>query len=335
MTIVHRRLIYLFFITTFLIVGPLIALYATGYRYNTRLGVVQRTGAVMMDVLPREGVRVYLDGVHKEDMDSVDRTIRLTRLTPKEYSIRVEKEGYHSWGVVTDVGASETVFFPHVHLFREDIFPVFIDQEEPARSPFTATSTVTEVRGVEVQLVPGTNHDQIVQSKTAFTSSRVIGTIPHAADYVFRDAPDRWIVLEDVDTQILYLFLVNDDGASERQFIIPNVEQPTWSSGQRYILYHNDFELRVFDTQSGSNHLITRRSSGISRALWHPEGGYIIYQTENSIRAHEFAERQDIVSHELISLPDIQDMRISEEGDTLFLRAHIGSQRGWFSLQIQ
>ena len=116
MTLVHRRIIYLFFMAVFFIVLPFIILSATGYKFNSKKNVLQKTGIIFLETKPKE-VNVYLNGQLVEQRTPV----RLKNLLPNKYEIMVSKEGYFTWQKKIDVYQGQTTFLQYVRLFKNNM----------------------------------------------------------------------------------------------------------------------------------------------------------------------------------------------------------------------
>ncbi len=340
MTITHRRLIYAFFICVFVVVGPLITLYATGYRYNTKLGVVQQTGAIILEIDPRD-VSVYVDGVLLDNFDTVDNeSIRLTRLIPKEYRIKISKNGYYDWRAMADIDPSETVFFQNIQMFKKDIFPIYVtDLEMSDLVPPVSYSTSTSLSfsdDSKVFVRPGKLDDYVVYSHGEDLEDEIIGIVPKSEFLFYEDVSYDWIMLHDIKSRTLYFYHKDRTGEINRKFVMPNVVNFDWSPDGRYVAYNNNFEIWVLDTVSGSQKLVTRRSSGIGQVIWHSSGSHLIYlANDNIIRIQEISDRQEPALYDIIDLPDATEIRINNDGSVLYVNAKIGKQSGWFGLNIQ
>ncbi len=66
-------------------------LLASGYRFNTETRTIQGTGIISVSSVP-DGALVYINDVPKNATNT-----SITDLTPGGYSVRLTKEGYHTW----------------------------------------------------------------------------------------------------------------------------------------------------------------------------------------------------------------------------------------------
>ncbi|NCN07557.1 PEGA domain-containing protein [Candidatus Falkowbacteria bacterium] len=115
--IIFRRLVYISFITVFLIVVPLVLLYTQGYRYNFKRGKVQKTGIFIVSSIPKKA-DVYLNG----KLIIGDQTpSRIEKLLPADYEIKLTKDGYHDWTKKLQIYENSTTFAEDVILWKNNL----------------------------------------------------------------------------------------------------------------------------------------------------------------------------------------------------------------------
>ena len=121
MTIKTRRFIFYSFLFLFVVSGLWVIFYSQGWRPDTEncrfndlfnCSVrLQKTGAVFIETQPK-GVIIKLDDkVFQDKSGLIQSGTLITELSPKNYKIRIEKDGYLSWtknfriesGLVTEV----------------------------------------------------------------------------------------------------------------------------------------------------------------------------------------------------------------------------------------
>lgn len=106
-----RRTYLIVSVLLFIIVLPLVILYADGWRYQRESGFV-KTGGIFVYV-PYTDANVYIDDEHLGESGFLTRSFYVDNLTPSAYAVRVEREGDRSWSrqviveqqLVTDVRA--------------------------------------------------------------------------------------------------------------------------------------------------------------------------------------------------------------------------------------
>jgi len=144
MTLRFRRILYLTFILIFLVVTPLIWLYASGYRLGGGFEL-QKTGILVLDTQP-DGARVLLNGEpHRslwdkliDNQQAAARTpTKIKNILPGTYTVRLEKEGFHSWEKRLQVTSGATTFAEDVILFKNELplLEVAGDFQSISRSP--------------------------------------------------------------------------------------------------------------------------------------------------------------------------------------------------------
>jgi hypothetical protein len=112
-----RRVIYALFVALFAVTVPLVLLWTAGYRWNWQRHRVQKTGLLQIETAPR-GASVSIDGTVQK------RTTPATysRLLPKDYDVRVSRDGYLPWEKTLEVTSSRTTFVSALVLYR-DVLP--------------------------------------------------------------------------------------------------------------------------------------------------------------------------------------------------------------------
>lgn len=115
MSLKYRRLLYSSFIAFFIIVTPLITLYATGYRYNFKNNRIEKIGIIHIETLPKDA-KVYINDKYIDDTPA-----RFIKLLPNKYKVVVQKEGYHPWKKEVVVQSNLTSFYKDITLFKNNL----------------------------------------------------------------------------------------------------------------------------------------------------------------------------------------------------------------------
>ncbi|MFA4871862.1 MAG: PEGA domain-containing protein [Patescibacteria group bacterium] len=117
MNLLYRRVTYITFIIIFLILAPLIVLYAQGYRFNLKRGKIQKTGILIVSSAPRAAA-IYLNGKLVEKKDT---PARIERLLPGDYEIKLTKNGYHDWNKKLPIYDNGTTFAEKIILWKNTL----------------------------------------------------------------------------------------------------------------------------------------------------------------------------------------------------------------------
>ncbi|MFH1430453.1 MAG: PEGA domain-containing protein [Candidatus Uhrbacteria bacterium] len=108
-----RRTLYISFIVCFVLIAPLLALYSMGYRYHWTKHHFERTGIIVVDGKPVDA-SVFIDGVRRADRLPA----RIGGLGQNEYTVRVERDGFHTWERRLAVFSGSATFITDITLFR-------------------------------------------------------------------------------------------------------------------------------------------------------------------------------------------------------------------------
>jgi len=110
----HRRILPVIFAIVFLAVAPVLLFYTSGYRWNPKKGLVERTGTVIIDSTP-SGAAISIDGRLSPDKTSVT----IQDMSPGLHRFQVDKTGYHSWTKSLDVYPEKVTFANDIWLWKD------------------------------------------------------------------------------------------------------------------------------------------------------------------------------------------------------------------------
>ncbi|MFH1046998.1 MAG: PEGA domain-containing protein [Patescibacteria group bacterium] len=120
---------------TFTIVAPLILLHASGYRYNFKKNIVEKTGIIYVNSEPPEA-QVFVNGQWINEPAPVS----VTRLLPEEYDIEIKLDGYLPWRKTLTVESGQTTFAKGVNLIK-DTLPKLMIRHDITDSVFSQDGT--------------------------------------------------------------------------------------------------------------------------------------------------------------------------------------------------
>ncbi len=103
-----------FFITAFFVISPLLVLYTTGYRYDFVHGIVQKIGAISIDILPTDA-SVFLNDAKIENK----MPIRLKNVAPGKYKIKITAAGFYDWEKEVAVESKQTIYIKEIKLIKK------------------------------------------------------------------------------------------------------------------------------------------------------------------------------------------------------------------------
>ncbi len=103
-----------FFIVAFLIISPILILYTSGYRYDFKNGIIQETGAISIDILPKNAITYLNDSKLNAKIP-----IRLKNLAQGKYKVRLTADGYYDWEKEVVVENKQTVYIKEIKLIKK------------------------------------------------------------------------------------------------------------------------------------------------------------------------------------------------------------------------
>lgn len=115
MTLLHRRVLLLFFILIFVIISPILILYALGYKYDAQKGRLEKTGVFFIKAYPKSA-EISLNGQIKKRQTPT----RLTRLLPNTYQVTISKPDFLPWVKNLSIEPQMTTFIEDVSLFKDN-----------------------------------------------------------------------------------------------------------------------------------------------------------------------------------------------------------------------
>ena len=128
MNLNQRRLLYILFIIAFLIITPLISLYATGYKIGGDFRI-QKTGILILDTEPK-GANISLNGKQlrrplasffNQTQSRITTPTKIKNLLPGEYDVQLELPGHWPWQKKLVVESGQSTYAEDVVLFKNDI----------------------------------------------------------------------------------------------------------------------------------------------------------------------------------------------------------------------
>lgn len=112
MSLVQRRFLAYGFIAAFVVIAPILILYAAGYRLRDNR--FEKTGTLVVSTIPR-GAMIRLNNTTLEQTTPAT----VTALTPGEYTVTLELDGYFPWSKRFAIEADRAVFASDVQLFKK------------------------------------------------------------------------------------------------------------------------------------------------------------------------------------------------------------------------
>lgn len=123
-----RRILYIFFIIIFLVISPLVCLYAAGYKIKSGF-TIQKTGMLILNTEPKNA-KIYLDGkiqklflkkFYSEEKSFLTTPTKIKNLLPGEYNVKLKLKNYWPWQKKLKIYPGQTTFAEDIILFKNDL----------------------------------------------------------------------------------------------------------------------------------------------------------------------------------------------------------------------
>lgn len=264
--------------------------YAAGYRFDQRTRSVIQTSAVAIHTIPKEANVLFNGKVAEDKTPFIE-----NNLLPGQYTIRVEKDGYHSWEKTIGFEKGLSEIFPEVILFLD-------------RAAVASTKSSAEQKELF-----GNQPDAFVSLPKKFHTVYSEEGFTHPEKLLFL-AGDLDLVV-DPEQRVSYL-LPNVEKFEDETKIGSVIETAEWND-DNVLLYTTEFELWTVGNDGEETFLLTRQSSAILDAIWHPKGGYILFSDANGLYAIELDARDHRQIWKLDSHSSPTALRINSKGDVL------------------
>lgn len=118
------RILFIFFVLIFLLVGVAAVFYSLGYRINFDNFKIQKTGGIYIKTHPR-GVTIKISGkIYPDASNLLQSGTLISNLTPKNYKVEIDKDGYYPYYKNLAVQPSMVAEILSVNLIPQKITPL-------------------------------------------------------------------------------------------------------------------------------------------------------------------------------------------------------------------
>jgi hypothetical protein len=173
-----RTILFIFFVLLFFITAPLAIMYAAGYqislswplKFDTAL---QKTGALIIDSKP-EGAKIFINEKPKQKFlnkyllfndEGIIRTpAKIKNLTPGEYNVKLEADGYWPWQKKLTIVPGQSTFAENIVLFRNEL-PVIFQNGQINNALISPDKNNYFIAGEEIFIKNIDNDQQIINFK--------------------------------------------------------------------------------------------------------------------------------------------------------------------------
>ncbi|MFH1145454.1 MAG: PEGA domain-containing protein [bacterium] len=245
----HRRLLAASFVVAFLVSGPLVILYASGYRYEIKNGKVTKTAALELISDPKD-VIVLVDGKQVKDSTPwYDYS-----LSGGTYEVELKKEGYFPWKKKISILPGTAKRFNKIVLLKD-----------PKQSPDLMAITATVKKESEPQ-------KEI--------------TIKSYPGYKHFDGQGNEKYQLYISANKNCLLLSASDG-NNQQFCWPEMIRKAIWSDKGLLLVMSDHRAGTYDPSAQSLSAVWRSGDLLIDGVWLPDSPYVLLLTKEALLAVE------------------------------------------------
>ncbi len=115
-----RTALFILMVLIFAVIAPGIIMYSQGYRFDFKKMKYLETGGIYVKTMPGDAT-VSIDKDYQNKTSGFSRDLLVQNLLPENHSIKIEKDGYHSWNKTLEVTEKKVTEAKYVILFPNDI----------------------------------------------------------------------------------------------------------------------------------------------------------------------------------------------------------------------
>jgi hypothetical protein len=312
---------FLFWTTTifFILATPTILLYAWGYSFDWQKKRPVLTGGLYLKSIPKES-EVYLNNKLKGETPAF-----IKRLLPKDYQVKIVKEGFHPWQKKLKVESKLVTEARNILLIP--LAPVLETVDEKLPENFSLSEFLPQEKSDNIFYIQQPSYilyktDQI----GSFQEQISLAPLPADQPYkIFASLNEKIAVL----SENYQLYLLNPE-TRIFELITKNVQAVQFSNDNKKLLYFTPTEIWVYyledivlqpNKKAGQKELITRLSQRIKQALWYPQANeYIIFTVGQTVKIIELDDRDYRNTHDLFKFAISQIVYHPEDEKLYFVQ---------------
>ena len=299
-----RRIILAGAILFFIFTTPTILLYAYGYSFDWQKKKPVLTGGLYLKSIPKKA-EIYLDNKLKNETPAL-----IKRLVPKNYQIRITKEGFHPWQKKLKIESQLVTEAKNILLIPVD--PEIEIVDEKLSIDFSFKEFLDQEQSNAIFYIQEPSYILYKTDQTgSFQEQISLNPLPNNQDYeIFLSPNERIAALSDNNE----LYLLNPE-TRVFELISRDVQGIEFSKDNKKLLYFTPSEIWVYYLENifsqpikkaADQEFITRLSQRIKQAIWYDNNKtseHIIFSVNHQIKIIELDDRDqrniiDIIEQE-------------------------------------
>jgi len=310
MTLKTRRTILILTIVFFIIATPLVIAYAWGYTFDWENKKPVITGGFYFKSIPLRA-DIYLDSKLTGKTPTL-----INRLIPRDYQIKVTKDGYQAWQKKLRVNSGLVTEVKDILLIPAN--PAVKTVNENINQSFSLASFINQGKEeVEVYSIKAPSY-VLYRTILDQSTNEQISVLPlPPQEYQIFVSPIKKIAALGSNGD----FYLLDNKTKNFELISQNTREAQFSIDGKKLLYFTSSELWVYylDRSQDNKELITRLSQKIERAVWHGKTSeHIFLLTGETIKITELDGRNERNTFDILAGENISDLAYSLQNEKLY-----------------
>jgi len=312
-----RRLLLYLAILFFIVATPCILFYAWGYNFDWQNKKIVLTGGLYLKSTPKE-TEIYLNNRLKEK----ETPAFIKRLLPKDYQIKITKQGFHPWQKKLKVESklvteARNIFLiplnPKIEIANEKL-PVDFSLKE-----FLAKEESDTIFYVQEQsyILYKTDRNGSYQEQIS------LAPLPANHQYQILVSSNEKIAVLNENRQLYFLnpetrgFELLEENVQGVQFANDNKKLLYFTPREIWVYYLEDILIQP-NKKACEKELITRSSQKIKQTIWLTQTNeHIIFMVSQSVKIIELDDRDYRNTHNLFNF-EISQMAYSPTDKKLY-----------------
>ena len=307
-----RRIIFYLFLIAFIVLAPLIILYARGYSFDWEEKTIVDTGGIYLKTFPSKA-EIY---VNDKPKGKTNRFIR--RLIPKTYEIKITKDDYHPW-------QKELIVEAGLVSKADNILLV------PFNPKISLVSEAEEIYSEVYSAIKNPDVDFFLSKNNLYQLEDSISSflIPNVLNYAIYK--NGILYLDYFTGKIYELNLSSLESAPFFDQVFPSFNQGKWiiSPDGKKLLCKKDWSVEILWLEKIVSNSIVRKkgdiekinfTSKINNVIWHDKTNqHLIVSTSDSILITELDNRPPRNTINFITTPNPQILYNAKDEILYFL----------------
>ncbi len=294
----QRRILFYFSAGVFLILSSTVIVYALGYKYDFLENRFVKTGSLHIKV--QTNALIFINDKLNGQTSFLNNSFSKSGLLPREYRIRVEKEGYHSWQKTVSIDGGILSDFSSVFLVNKNL-PVKTE-DEPEIAVKVFADKILPVKIDELKKIAG---------GLSVTARNIKKAEKHDGYF--------YVLVLSNGRQVFYKIREN---FKEPEFIAQDVKnfifdnggnKFSWFSGNElWVKWLKDAPLQPLK-KTGEEELMARTSKNIRAISWHLDDQHLFALVGDEIEFIELDGRRERNSYEIFQAKNIENINYSSK----------------------